>query len=170
MLITRRCITLTQSVITQLQVYWAHLIYLRHSIIKYPNQIMDQYIWSGATHINKYHLVKLDYISMPKRLGGWGILNLRCFGWALLQKTLWRGLFGAGIYDNIIRYKYLKDKGFTMCMCRGSIGTTSISSIWLSLNKFNFLFAKLVFNTWVRAPGHDRTGTYSQNGKGNKHI
>jgi len=76
-------ITLTQSVLTQLGVYRAHLYHLPRLIINSLHRIMAQYILFGAAQNFKYHLVKLENITIPKKLGGWGVLNLRQFGWAL---------------------------------------------------------------------------------------
>jgi len=71
---------------------------------------------------NKYQLTKLDHISMLKHLGGWDILNLRRFGYALLLKSLWRGIFGEGTSGIIIKHKFLKDIDFLAWLHRGCIG------------------------------------------------
>jgi len=63
---------------------------------------------------HEYHLTKLDHIAMPKCLDGWGILILKRFGYALLFKYLWQGIFGDGTWSLIIRCKYLKDIDFVV--------------------------------------------------------
>lgn len=76
-------------------VQWAHLFRLPISIIKKLNGIITHFIWSGMRQRQKFHLTKHEHISMPKQLGGWGIIHLKLFGHALLLKSLWCGIFGA---------------------------------------------------------------------------
>lgn len=106
---THRCLTLggrvilVQSVLQQLAVYWAHLYCIRASIIKHINYDIARYIWVRYETKHKYHLVKLDKITRNKAMEGWGILNIKIFGWALLTKSLWQGLLGTGIWSLIIK-------------------------------------------------------------------
>lgn len=115
--------------------------YHHHQKIKW---IIANFIWSGMKNKNKYHLTKLDHISMPKRLGGWGILNLRRFDYALLLKSLWKGIFGEGTWGMIIKHKYLKDIDFLVFLRRRCIGCKIGSSIWLSFTKVRHYFLSLV--------------------------
>ena len=71
-------------------------------IINLLNRVMASYIWSGASRNCKYHLVKLEKITRPKILGGWGVINLKFFGWALILKSLWRGINSKGIWEKMI--------------------------------------------------------------------
>eukprot|EP00253_Pinus_taeda_P026229 PITA_26229 len=50
----------------------------------------------------------MEDISRPRIEGGWGLLNLRFFGKALICKTLHRGIFGNGLWSRLINRKYLK--------------------------------------------------------------
>jgi len=120
-----------------------------------------------VTNNTKLHLVKLDHISFPKRLGGWGILNLWRFGWALLQKSLWSGLFGDGIWGNIIRHEYLKDHEFPIWMHKERIGIASGLAIWLSFKKINKCFLQNL--CWRLGFGY-RTGSYTWHTKRQKYI
>lgn len=128
-------ITLTHPVITQLGVYRVHLYHLPLTIIKSLYRIMEKFIWSCMINKNKFHLIKLYHITLPKHMGGWGILNLRRFGWALLLKSMWRRIFGNGIWGMTIRHKYQKNHDFSLWMRRGCIRTTSSLAIWLSVTK-----------------------------------
>ena len=53
-------------------------------------------------------LVKWSIISLPKKLGGWDIKNILWFAQALAMKILWKGLFGQGIWSEVLRDKYLR--------------------------------------------------------------
>ena len=89
-------IILSQVVLTQLAIYWAHLFFLPASIIQKMNKITTNFIWGRKSEHRKYHLTRMEKISMPKNLGGWGLLDLRTFGKVLLCKSLWRGIYGEG--------------------------------------------------------------------------
>lgn len=77
-------IVLTQVVLMQLAVYWAHIFYLSSSIIHKINRVTANFLWGGKSTQSKFHLSKLEKIAMPKSSGGWGLLGLRSFGNALL--------------------------------------------------------------------------------------
>jgi len=74
------------------------------------NKIIANFIWGGKSDQRKYHLSKMERISMPKISGEWGLLDLRAFGKALLCKSLWRGIFGEGRWSITIKKKYMKGK------------------------------------------------------------
>lgn len=74
------------------------------------NKIIANFIWGGQGKKRKYHLSKLSVILLPKNLGGWGLLDLRSFGKALLCKSLWRGIFGEGPWSDTIKKEYMGSK------------------------------------------------------------
>jgi len=77
----------------------------------------------------------MERISSPKRLGGWGLMDLRAFFKALLCKSLWRGIFGEGSWSITVKLKYMKGKNLEYWFRTGSIGTKHGYAIWLSLQK-----------------------------------
>eukprot|EP00253_Pinus_taeda_P019806 PITA_19806 len=133
-------VTLTKAVLTHLSVYWAHLYYLPNSIIQRINQITASFIWGGSSMHQKIHLAKLKHISIPKQQGGWGILDLRLFGCALICRSLWRGVFGCSPWSNIIRLRYMKGRPIEYWLRRGTIGPRLGSPIWHSMRKIESLF------------------------------
>lgn len=74
------------------------------------NSLAANFLWGGQVIQSKFHLVKMASISKPKKAGGWGILDMRSFGKALLCKSLYRGIFGDGPWSKVIRTKYLKGR------------------------------------------------------------
>lgn len=58
---------LTQSVLAQISVYWAHLFYIPSATIKKLNCLMATFIWGGCKDKRKFHLAKLENISLPKK-------------------------------------------------------------------------------------------------------
>lgn len=135
-------IVLTRAVLSQLAVYWAHIFFLPASIVQKMNKISANFIWGGNKTKGSYHLTALDKISRPKSAGGWGLLDSRTFGKALLCKSLWRGIFGEGSWSNIIKVKYMRGKGLEYWYRLGRIGTKYGSAIWLSFRKLEKFFLK----------------------------
>jgi hypothetical protein len=58
----------------------------------------------------KYHLVKWDTVCTEKNKGGLGILNLRWINISLLTKWLWKLEREEGLWQTIVRKKYMKGK------------------------------------------------------------
>ena len=56
----------------------------------------------------KIHLANWEIISNPREMGGWGFKNIIWFSYALSFNSLWRGLFGNGIWSEVIKDKYPK--------------------------------------------------------------
>lgn len=56
----------------------------------------------------KYHLANWETICSPKDQGGLGILDLRCMNISLLTKWLWKLENGEGMWQTIIKEKYMK--------------------------------------------------------------
>eukprot|EP00253_Pinus_taeda_P023722 PITA_23722 len=137
-------VTLSQSILMQLAVYWAHLFYLPTGIIKKIKSITANFIWSGGKQRTKYHLARMNQIAAPKYLGGWGLKDLRTFGNALICKSLHRGIFGTGPWSNLIRTKYLKGRPLLFWYRRGVIGIRGGSAVWRSLKSVeSFFISKL---------------------------
>lgn len=99
-----------QAVLTQLVVYWGHLYYLPEHSVHNRNQILANFLWSDPGMHSKIPLVKFQSLCIPKKHGGWGILNIRAFNFALLIKSLWRAIRSNGIWHDIISVKYLHGK------------------------------------------------------------
>jgi len=115
-------VVLAQSVLAQITVYWAHLSFFPSSAITKLNRLMANFIWGGSKHKNKYHLSSLQKISLPKILGGWGIMNIRNFGKELLCKSLWRCINGSSFWSTTIRRKYMENEDLPFWYRFGSIG------------------------------------------------
>jgi len=114
---------------------------------------MAKFIWVGTGNAHKFHLTKLDMITMPKSHGGWGIFNIKLFVWALLIKTLWQGLFGKCLWGDVIQSKYLLGIKATHWMREGLIGKPTGSTNWISLNKVKYWLLKRT--CWIFGLGRD---------------
>jgi len=98
------------------------------------------FIWGGKAHQSKINLVRMDILARPRKLGGWGLINLKLFGKALLCKSLIRGIFGAGPCILMIQTIYLKGHSLEYWFRRGSIGIKTGSAIWNSYRKILSFF------------------------------
>jgi len=83
---------LVQSILSQLHVYWSHPFHIPGSIINKLIATAGNFIWGGKAHQSKINLVRMDILARPRNLGGWGLINLKLFGKALLCKSLFRGI------------------------------------------------------------------------------
>lgn len=126
---------LVQAVLSQLAIYWAHLFYLPAPVIKKMKTFAANFLWGGKTYQSKFHLIKMDSIAKSKKLGGWGLLDMRTMGNSLLCKSLLGGIFGNGPWSSFINIKYLKGKNIAFWYRRNSLGIKRGSAIWLSLRK-----------------------------------
>jgi hypothetical protein len=57
--------------------------------------------------MKKYRLARWDVICQPKELGGLGILNLEIQNKCLLSKWLYKLLNEEGMWQSLLRQKYL---------------------------------------------------------------
>lgn len=57
---------LTQTVLVQTMVYWAHLFYIPSAIIKNLNKMIANFIWGCDKDQYKFHLTKLSVLARGK--------------------------------------------------------------------------------------------------------
>ncbi len=69
-----------------------------------------RFLWQDDQGVKKYHLVNWPTVCLPKDQGGLGVLDLRKMNMALLGKWLWRLETEQGIWQDVLRAKYLSQK------------------------------------------------------------
>lgn len=126
---------LAQSVLAQISVYWAHLFYITSAIVNKLNSLMATFIWGGNKDKRKFHLIKLENITLPKKKGGWGIMNPRLFGRALLCKSLWRVIFGNSLWSQAIKMKCLGNNDIYYWYKNNFKWPSQGSGIWRSFQR-----------------------------------
>lgn len=67
-------------------------------------------LWQETEWVKKYHLVNWQTACMPKDQGGLGVLDLLTMNTSLLGKWLWRLETSDGLWQQILRKKYVKDE------------------------------------------------------------
>lgn len=131
---------LVQAVLSQLAVYWGHLFVLPAKVIKIVQSIAANFLWGGHSYQSKIHLARMDFITNSKKNGGWGLLNMRIFGNALICKSMHRGFFGNSPWFALIKQKYLKGRNMEHWLRRSSLGIRHGSPIWCSFRKNQWFF------------------------------
>jgi hypothetical protein len=67
-------------------------------------------LWQGGGLRRKYHLVTWETITKPKEKGGLGVKDSRKMNISLLCKWWWKFENDVGLWQEIVRKKYLKGK------------------------------------------------------------
>ena len=100
---------------------------------------MFSFLWSGNVDKENFHLAKWEAIARPKLLEGWGVKNIFLFGKSFVAKSLWRGLFGIGLWSSILKEIYLKNILVTDWIRLHPKSLKGVSNIWHALVKSFFV-------------------------------
>ena len=131
-------VTLLNSVLSAIPLYWLSIYRLPVKIRHKIDKIRRKFLWHGGNSTRKkYHLVEWRVVCKSKNQGGLGILDLKLMNKALLAK--WWIRFSdntvQGKWKDIIRSKYGTRTAPTICspFCRSIL--KDIPVINLGLNK-----------------------------------
>jgi hypothetical protein len=103
-------LTLINSSLSNIPLYMLSLYLAPASVLKKMDVYRKRLLWNGGSSKNKYHLVKWDTVCTAKNIGGLGILNLRWMNISLLTKWLWKLEKEDGLWQTIVKKKYMKGK------------------------------------------------------------
>lgn len=81
-------LTLINSVLFSLQVYWAGIFILSKTVIKEVHRICREFLW-GGTSGKRIPLVAWDDLCQPKKFGGLNIKNCDVWNLAVISKQIW---------------------------------------------------------------------------------
>ncbi|XXG59153.1 hypothetical protein AAC387_Pa04g1283 [Persea americana] len=100
-------ITLIQSALANLPIYYMSIIKCPIAIINRIEKLQRDFLWHGREDSKKIHLVNWKLVCSPKDSGGLGLRPLRNMNQALLGKWLWRlGEDSYGLWRSILIAKY----------------------------------------------------------------
>ena len=71
-------------------------------------------------------------ICKPKGLDGWGILDTQVFNCALLSKSFWRAISCPGLWNDVIKAKYIQGDVLLLISCNTLTFPRFILCIWRS--------------------------------------
>jgi hypothetical protein len=102
-------LTLINSMLSSLSMYM--LSFFCHTVrcLKKLDYFLSRFFWQQEAK-HKYRLIKWSILCQPKDQGGLGIWDLDIRNTALLSKWLYKLLTMDGIWQQLIRNKYLGSK------------------------------------------------------------
>jgi hypothetical protein len=101
--------TLIGASLNNSPMYHMSVYLLPKTTIKSLDKMRRRFFWQGGGTKKKYHLVKWEKICKSKKKGGLGIKNLRKINISLLSKWWWKLEKEEGLWQEIIKFKYLKN-------------------------------------------------------------
>jgi hypothetical protein len=91
-------------------------------------------LWLEKEDAKKYQPVKWEIVCMPQEQGGLGVVYLRTMNFCLLCKWLWKLETTDGLWQQMIRAKYLNNKPLLQC-----VGRPGDSHLWQGVkNRWDF--------------------------------
>ncbi|GAU27711.1 hypothetical protein TSUD_126570 [Trifolium subterraneum] len=121
-------VTLINSVLSSLPLYYFSFFKVPSSVLKVLVSIQRNFLWGGGLE-GKICWVKWDTICLPKDRGGLGIKNLDLFNLSLLSKWKWRCLTEPNVlWSELLKFRYgsFSDN----FLCRSVVSAKSSDSLW----------------------------------------
>ena len=109
-------LVLINSVLSSLPIFMMSFLEIPTSVLQKLDAIRSRFFWQGGHHKKKYRLAKWEIICQPKEIGGLGVANLDIKNICLLSKWLFKLLNGDGVWQQLLRNKYLRDKSLTQAV------------------------------------------------------
>ena len=75
--------------------------------------IRSRFFWQGGGSKRKYRLARWNIVCQPKELGGLGVSNLAVKNTSLLSKWLFKLLNEDGMWQQLLKNKYLGEKSLS---------------------------------------------------------
>lgn len=125
--------TLISSSLNNAPIYHMSIYLLPKTILNRLDKIRRSFFWQGGGTKNKYHLIKWAKIYKSYKKGGLGIKDIRKMNISLLCKWWWKFDKEDGLWQKIIKFKYIKN-GFIYTVKHRQTDST----IWADLLKVFF--------------------------------
>src|SRR6266498_3548994 len=103
---------LINSVLSSLPMFMLSFFEIPREVLKRLDYYRSKFFWQSEEH-KKYRLAKWSLVCTPKDQGGLGILNLDVHNRCLLSKWLFRLINEDGIWQKLLRRKYLRNRTIT---------------------------------------------------------
>ncbi len=123
-------LTLINSVLSSLPMYMMSFLAIPSGVRKKLDYFRSRFYWQGDGHKKKYRLAKWDIIRRPKDQGGLGIHDLDVKNIVLLSKWLYKLLTTDGMWQQMLRNKYLGTQPLSQTFWKAGD-----SHFWTSLMK-----------------------------------
>ena len=103
-------LVLINSVLTSLTMFMLSFFEVPKGVLEKLDYFRSRFFWQSDEHKKKYRLVKWSILCQPKEIGGLGIKNLDIQNRCLLSKWLFKLINEEGIWQSLLRNKYLKNQ------------------------------------------------------------
>jgi hypothetical protein len=103
-------LVLINSSLTNVPLYMLSMYKAPKNIVKKMDLFRKRLLWQGGHAKKKYHLADWNMVCSPRGHGGLGVLDLHKMNEALLAKWLWKLENTNGLWQTIIRHKYVKGR------------------------------------------------------------
>jgi hypothetical protein len=128
---------LINSILSNLAIYHMLVFLLPNTTLKRMEKSRRKFFWQRGQLKKKYHLVRWGKICKSKKKGGLGIKNLRKVNISLLCKWWWMLEKEEGLWQEIIRMKYVKQT--PICLIPNRIND---SALWKDLLKIMYIYLR----------------------------
>jgi len=126
---------LINSVLSSLPMFMMSFFELPKGVLEKIDCFRSCFYWQNDQHKRKYRLAKWEILCQPKDQGGLGIQNLDIQNKCLLSKWLFKLLNEDGMWQELLRNKYIKDKTLGSCVKK-----PTDSHFWKSLMNVKDVF------------------------------
>jgi hypothetical protein len=106
---------LINSVLSSLPIFMMSFFELPKEVLEKIDCFRSRFYWQNDQHKRKYRLAKWEILCQPKIQGGLGIQNLELQNKCLLSKWLFKLINEDGLWQELLRNKYIKDKSIGSC-------------------------------------------------------
>lgn len=106
-------LTLLNSVLSSLPMFMMSFFEIPKGVLTKLDHYRLRFFWQGGSDNKKYHLAKWDILCRPRDQGGLGIINLDIQNRCLLSKWIVNLLNTQGVWQSLLRNKYLGSKTLT---------------------------------------------------------
>lgn len=130
--------TLLNACLSSIPFYMLSFYRIPVGVRKRLDYFRSRLLWQEDQGTRKYHLVNWPSVCTPKDLGGLGVLDLDLMNISLLCKWLWKLENSEGLWQSILRKKYLRKQTLTQAMAR-----RGLSQFWYGLLEVKDFFYKL---------------------------
>lgn len=103
-------LVLINFVLTSLALFMLSFFEVPRGILEKIDYYRSHFYWQSDNHKKKYRLARWNIVCQPKDQGGLGIQNIDIQNQCLLSKWLFKLINEDGLWQNILRRKYLKSQ------------------------------------------------------------
>jgi hypothetical protein len=135
-------LVLINSVLSSLPMFMMSFFEILRGVLKRLDYFRSRFFWQSNKHKKKYRLTKRKVVCTPKDQGGLSVLNLGVHNKCLLSKWLFKLLNGDGVWQQLLKNKYLRDKTLTQVQYMPGdshfwAGLMKVKDEFLSMGRFD---------------------------------